>query len=208
MADDTVNTLRAQVEKCEQVHELARDGVEHAAAHLTHHHRRVQALDADLAKADRAREAHLVEHPKGLEAIRTKRRQIVQQRDDLVEEMVLLEARVVEAQRNEMVALATLHTAIRRRCQAEGSIISAGMRTTISELEQGFDKWLWWARSDQQSRDTLLGITPPSDNSIPTYSWSTALDGTFGEVIRAVIHEKDRAESELRVRERAAVAVG
>ena len=207
MAAD-INALRSAVDKAEHALQTARDGVGQAGVALTDHHRRVQSLDADLARADRAREAHLVEHPKGLEAIRTKRREIIQQRDDLVHELAMLEGRVLAAQRNEIVALETLHLATRKLCQAQGSAITARMRTNISKLEQEFDQWLSWARTDQRSKDVLLGIDHhTNDNSIPTYSWSTVLDGTFAETIREVIKEKDRAESDLRKRERA-VAVG
>ena len=206
-AVDTIDALRTEVEKAEHALKTARDERDRLGSHLTDHHREVQALERNLAELDRARQAHLVEHPKGLEAIRTKRRELVQKRDDLTEEMTLLEAHVGEAQARQVETLATLHVAIRRRCQAEGAVVSAGMRTTITELEEAFDKWISWARSDQRAKDLLLGISSNS-SSIPTFSWSTALNTTFAETIREVIRRKDQATSELRTRERASVAVG
>lgn len=205
---DTIDALRAQVEKAEQVHEQARDAVQQAGSHLTDHHREVQGLDANLAELDREREVHLENTPGKLEALRVKRRKVVQKRDDLVEEMVLLEARVLAAEQEEVEALAALHVATRRWCHASGAAISAKMRVTIGGLEEDFDMWLVLAREDQRSKDSLLGISSNSnDNGIPTYSWFTAVNGKLAESIRSVVKEKDAAESELRLRERQTAGV-
>ena len=82
------------------------------------------------------------------------------------------------------------------------------MRTAIAQLEQGFDLWLALARQDQQSKDMLVGIPAEDSSNLPTYSWSTIVDVTFAETIRETIKRKDRAETELRLREQQAVAVG
>ena len=206
-ADDIV-ALRHAVEKAEQEHELARSAVRHAGSLLTDRHRECKRLDAKLALADQEREAHLEDTPKELEALRTKRRELVQLRGDLEDELTLLEGRVGDAQALEVQALVRLHIATRRKVQAEGAAVSQAMRATISKLEQSFDRWLALAREDQQSKDMLLGIVSNNSDGSTTYSWNTAVDATFAETIMEVVRRKDQAESELRVRERQAVAVG
>ena len=204
---EAVGTLRTQCEKAAQVLQHQRDELERLGVRLTDQHQEVQALDANLSNLDRERKEHLEDTPKELEALRTKRRQMVEERDDLTTEMTLLESKVGDAQALEVQALAALHRTKRRKLQGEGAAAAAGMRKSICELEQAFDMWLALAREDQVSKDTLLGI-PTENSSIPTFAWSTALDGTFAETIRETIRRKDRAESELYVREQQAVAVG
>ena len=199
---EAVGALRNGVEKAECALKTARDELERLGSHLTDHHREVQALERNLAALDLER-AHL--DPKELEATRTKRRELAQKRDDLTEEMTLLEGRVGDAQQEQVQALAALHRTTRRKLQAEGAAVAAGMRTAIAQLEQGFDLWLALARQDQQSKDMLVGIPAEDSSNLPTYSWSTIVDVTFAETIRETIKRKDRAETELRLREQQAV---
>ena len=207
-AVDTIDALRTEVEKAEHALKTARDERDRLGSLLTDHHREVQALDANLAALDLERETHLEDTPKELEAIRGKRRELAQKRDDLTTEMTLLESKVGQAQQEQVQALAALHIATRRKVQAEGAAVSQAMRATISKLEQSFDRWLALAREDQQSKDMLLGIVSNNSDGSTTYSWNTAVDATFAETIMEVVRRKDQAESELRVRERQAVAVG
>ena len=207
MAADTI-ALRGAVEKAEQVLKMKRDELERLGVRLTDQHQEVQALDANLAALDAERKEHLEDHPKELVALRATRRQIVEERDDLTTEMTLQEGRVGDAQALEVEALARLHRTKSLKLQAEGSAVAAGMRKSICELEQGFDRWLALAREDQQSKDMLVGIPTENSSNLPTYSWSTALDVTFAETIRETIRRKDRAESELYVREQQTIGVG
>ncbi len=205
---DTIDALRTEVEKAEEGLKMKRDEVDRLGRHLTSHHREAKALERDLSNLDRERGTTLVDHPKELEAIRTKRREMVQRRDDLTDEMVLLESKVGEAQQEQVEALATLHIAIRRKVQGEGAAVAAGMRKSICTLEKAFDMYLTLAREDQRAKDVLVGISShSSDNSVPTFSYATAVNGRCAESIRSVVQEKDKAESELRTRQRAAVGV-
>ena len=98
---EAVGALRNGVEKAECALKTARDELERLGSHLADHHREVQALERNLAALDLER-AHL--DPKELEATRTKRRELAQKRDDLTEEMTLLEGRVGDAQQEQVQA--------------------------------------------------------------------------------------------------------
>jgi chromosome segregation ATPase len=163
--------------------------------------RELGALESQLSELEVSLE-EVLDQPEKKEKIHAKIAKLRQRREELSLERPLLEKRLADLRNRERAAEIDQYLNQRHDLHQQGQEVAREIVAECARLSKGFQRWKELHREDRRCVDILRSLNAGTKDTLPTFSWVTALDATMEVALAEVTTRGQRAAHELHQRGR------